>query len=372
GIRFALRPNVTSWALLCAAQIGALGCSASAVWAAPAAALMAMCCVLRPTRRGLATFGIGALASGYVLIAGWLLRGELQPMLAPEIRQFYFGAQFDSALSHVFGISRLLQFGIASVLVAWACWGAGLARRFAIVFPLAVWLVLLNPYWDGWVSANLTGPSFWRAMWSLPAPILMTLVIVAPLQFGRDGNRMAQLGSRIACVAAIAAFAFGVPRFSTISAENGAPANMGIWIGAPSVKIPPPGRQWARMLTESVPAGSFVVAPPRVSVWISTFHDRAYPLQSRRLYLNRHAAFLGLDDIDDRSAMTRYVAGMASGTDTAAAFRRGLDHFLISAVCLRDSDLAPESRLVLQDTGFRRTQKADPYEIWVREPPQSR
>jgi len=366
GIRFALRPNLSSWTLLCAAQIGALGCSSSAVWAAPAGALMAMCCGLRPTRRGLATLAVGALASGYVLIAGWLLRGELQPMLVTEIREFHFGAQFDSALSHVFGISRRLQFGVASVLVAWACWGAGLARRFAIVFPLAVWLVLLNPYWDGWVAANLTGPSFWRAMWSLPAPILMTLILVAPLQFGRIGNRRRQIGSRIACVAAVVAFAVGVPRYSTFSAENAAPANMGIWLGAPTLKIPSLNQKWAALLTESVPPGSIVLAPPHISVWISTFHDRAYPLQTRKVYLHRHAAFLGVDDTDERTAMTRYVGGMAAGVDPAAAFRRGLDRYRIDGVCLRDSPLAAESRLALEAAGFRRTQRADQHEIWVR------
>jgi hypothetical protein len=367
GIRFALRPGIASWTLLCAAQIGALGCSSSAVWAAPAGALMALCCGLRPTRRGLATFAVGALASSYVLIAGWLLRGELQPMLATEIREFHFGAQFDSALTHVFGISRLLQFGVASVLLAWACWGAGLARRFAIVFPLAVWLVLLNPYWDNWVAANLTGPSFWRAMWSLPAPILMTLILVAPLQFGRNGSRRALLGSRVACVAAVATFALGVPRYSTFGADNAAPADMGIWLGAPSIQIPSLNRKWAALLTESVPPGSFVVAPPNISVWISTFHDRAYPLQTRRLYLYRHAAFLGVDDTEDRTAMTRYVGGMATGGNPAAAFGRGLDRYQIAGVCLRDSPLAAESRLVLQATGFRRTQRADQHEIWVRE-----
>jgi len=367
GIRFSLRPNVASWALLCAAQIGALGSSSSAVWAAPAGALMAICCGIRPTRRGFATLGLGALASGYVLAAGWLLRGELQPMLAAEIRPFAFGAQFDSALSHVFGTSRLLQFGIASVLVSWACWSAGLARRFAIVFPLAVWLVLLNPYWDGWVAGNLTGPSFWRAMWSLPAPILATLAIVAPLQFAGRGHRLTTSASWLACACAALAFALFVPRYSTLSAENEAPANMGIWLGVPRAKVPPTYMKWAKLLTESVPPGSIVVAPPNISVWISTFHDRAYPLQARRLYLYRNAAFLGQDDIDGRTAMTLYVGGTASGPETAAAFGRGLEHFRIAGVCLQDSPLAPEARQVLQTSGFRRTHGDAEYEVWVRQ-----
>ena len=145
---------------------------------------------------------------------------------------------------------------------------------------------------------------------------------------------------------------------------------MGIWIGVPSVKIPPLASQWAARLTDSVPPGSFVVAPPYVSVWISTFHDRAYPLQARRLYLYRHATFL--DDTDDRTAMTRYVGGTATGDDPDAAFGRGLAHFQIAGVCLSDSPLAPGSRVVLAAAGFRRTHRADEHEIWVRDESLSR
>ncbi|MEO2005776.1 MAG: DUF6077 domain-containing protein, partial [Candidatus Poribacteria bacterium] len=42
GIRFALQPNPRRWLALAAAQIAALGCSSTALWAAPVAALIAM------------------------------------------------------------------------------------------------------------------------------------------------------------------------------------------------------------------------------------------------------------------------------------------------------------------------------------------
>jgi hypothetical protein len=167
AIQFALRPSLTSWGLLWAAQTAAVGCSSSAVWAAPAGALMALCCVLRPTAAGLGRFLVGALASAYVLGVGFLLKGDIQGLLEPMIETRAFGEQLGNALHHTLGTGNLWAFGVAAVLVAWACCARGLAQRFAIALPLAVWIVLLNPYLDHWVSANLTGPSYWRAMWSL-------------------------------------------------------------------------------------------------------------------------------------------------------------------------------------------------------------
>jgi hypothetical protein len=364
AIRFALRPTLNAWLLLAAAQIGALGCSSTAVWAAPAGALTALCCGIRPTRRGVTTFALGALASGYVLLAGSLLRGELQPMLAPEIREFAAGAQFDSALTHVFGTSALLQFGVATLIVAWACCARDLGRRFATLLPLAMFVVLLNPYWDRFVSANVTGPSFWRAMWALPVPALMALVLTAPLQF--DFNRSARTASRVACVALLALFALGVPRYATFSADNGGAGGLGIWTGMPAPKIPPALLTWSRMLHEAVPSGAIVVAPANVSVWNPLFHARTHPLQARRLYLQRHAAVLGADDANERMLMTRFVGGENGWTDARTGFRDGLDRFSVAGVCLRDSEFAQTARDVMQEAGFIRSVEGPRYEIWVR------
>src|SRR6185436_18038474 len=47
AIRFALQPTGRHWLLLAAAQISALGCSATALWAAPLAALCALLAAIR-------------------------------------------------------------------------------------------------------------------------------------------------------------------------------------------------------------------------------------------------------------------------------------------------------------------------------------
>jgi hypothetical protein len=364
AIGFARQPTGRRWLLLCAAQIGALGCSAAAVWVAPAGTWMALVCALNPSRRGLVTFTWGALSSLYVLMIGWLLKGELQPLLEAELAEVAFGGRFSTALGQVFGDSWLLIVGIAAMLVTWACCNQDLTRRFAIVFPLAILLVPLNPYWDQWISGNLTGPAYWRAFWCLPAPILITLVLVSPLQL--SGDRWLKWAGRGVSLALVATYAISIPAHSTLGSHNPGMAGVGIWAGVPGVKAPPTSYRWAALLSDSVPPGSIVLAPPAISVWIPTFHDRAHPLQARRMYLDRQIAPLGAENVKQRKNMTLFVAGENPWPSPRRAFGHGLANFNVAGVCLRNSAVAPTARAVLAGVGFRLEHHDETYEIWVR------
>jgi hypothetical protein len=360
AMQFALRPSLPRWGLLFAAQIAAVGCSSSAVWAAPIGAFTALCCVVRPTPEGLRRFLLGALASAYVLGVGFLFKSNLQAVIGPITETHAPGAQLGSALRVVLGEANLWVFGVAAVLSAWACCGRGLAQRFAIALPLAVWLVLLNPYLGHWVTANVTGPSFWRSMWSLPVPILMALVLISPLHLARSA------ASRVACVALCAAFLAVVPAFGALSERNQGIGGVGIRVGRQRAKAPEVPYRWAAALNAAVPTGAIVVAPPDVSVWVTTFHDHAHPLQTRRLYLDHHRAHLGNDNVELRMFMTQYAGGGGEAQNAGALFARGLRTFDVKGVLLRNSGRAVEARAILERLGFERTLHAVDHEIWVR------
>ena len=119
-----------------------------------------------------------ALASTYVLGMGWGMKQavdldrearakpatqDAQPLRAQKaaerMRRHQPGNQLEEALALVTGHSHLRTATLVALLAAWACCGRGLARRFAIVVPLAVTLVVLNPYTTVWISENVTGPS---------------------------------------------------------------------------------------------------------------------------------------------------------------------------------------------------------------------
>jgi hypothetical protein len=252
ALRFARRPNLRDWAMLAMAQIAAVGCTSSALWAAPAGAVMALCSAVRPSRDGLKTVVLGALASVYVFAAAWLVRRSLVGEVTGSLSQGgqhatpqLHGALVTNALVTVLGDSRLLIFGILALLTGWVFAPPGLGRRFALVFPLGVLLGLLNPSIADWVATNVTGSTYWRSMWALPLPIVMALMLTWPLHLGGGLSRK---GMRYAAwVVLLAAFALLVPRYNGLSGENG------VRLTWPGLKVPDADYRWARAVNESVP-----------------------------------------------------------------------------------------------------------------------
>src|SRR5262245_16170870 len=139
GLRSRARPNLRDWILLCAAQVSAVGSRSTALWIAPSVALTALLCGVRLSRAGLSTMLVGALASTYVMGVAWLtklsLAGRFGGMFsgvrgAYDLRGGEAWSSMHYALVVALGDSRLLAFGVASVLASWAVAAPGIARRF--------------------------------------------------------------------------------------------------------------------------------------------------------------------------------------------------------------------------------------------------
>lgn len=361
ALDFARRPDRAGWLRLAAAQVAALGCSATALWAAPAGAGMALASALRPDREGGRRLGLGALASGYPLAAGLLLKATTSQTI-PELAapgDVIWGAmtglpadvgQVERALVTALGQGRVLAFGIACLFLGWAACPPGPARRFAIALPLAAALVLLDPFCEDLVAANLTGPVYWRAAWALPVPVLFALVLVAPL-------RLPGAGGRVACAAALALFALGVPHTSGFSPRNG------VEIDWPRLKLSPEHLIAQRL--DQIAPGLPVVAPGLVGTWVPVFHHHAYPLSVRH-YLRTQRSRIGEEDYRERTLMTRFAAGDASDPQAAAVFARGLEHQHVQAVCLTLSATTPAARRILRAAGFERRLQTTDLEVWAR------
>lgn len=364
ALRFGVRPNLRDWMLLMAAQIAAVGASSSALWVAPLGATMALCCAVRPSRRAVTVVLLGMLASVYVLVAASLVRTSLDGRFAGAAIASPEGVvdapPVQSAAVAILGDSRLLVFGIASLLTGWAFAPAGLARRFAVVFPLAVAVGLLNPYLASWVAANITGPSYWRSMWALPLPIIMTMVLTAPLDLGR--GRSGQWIGRAVWLGLLAAFALFVPRFSGLSAANG------VALGWPRLKVPAAPFEWAAVVNASVPRRSHVAVASDIATWMVTRHHHAYPLLVRH-YLHIAKGVLEPRELFERAAMQRFLDSPELVEATPEQFRNDLDRFQIRAVCLVSSPRAGAARAILQQAHFRPTLRSDDYELWVRTEP---
>jgi hypothetical protein len=366
ALEFGLAPSRRSWLRLAAAQVAALGASATALWAAPLAASSALVCALAPSRRGLRLFALGALSSLYLVGAGLWLRRELaaDAAAAPPARDEELerardahapGVQLGRSLELVLGDGRLRSAALAASVLGWAALGPGLARRYAILVPAlaALWLA---PHASRFVAENATGPSYWRALWVVPAPTLLALVLTSPLQLA---GRLRRLG-QAACLGLVAAFALGVPARSSLSPRNG------VRIGWPGLKVPPAEYRWAEILTRSVPPGSRVVAPLAVSTWIPVFQRRAFPLVVQGVYLRRYRR-----EIDEEDRVLRYTATLVAGgqrprEDAERLFAEALDRYGVRGVLLRHSPGVEASQAVLAEAGFRRLGRHGQLELWVR------
>jgi hypothetical protein len=372
AMEFALRPSLARWGLLASAQIAALGSSSAALWAAPAAGAIGLCSALAPTRRGARLLAVGLLASGYLLGAGLVAKGWMQAEAAAQLPSSPHevqereraereldrpGVRLERALSEVLGDAHLRRFAIACLLVAWAASPVALARRFALVAPLAVALVLLNPFASGWMVANATGQSYWRSLWALPVPILITLTLLAPLgiRAGAPGWR-----GRAAWALLLGAFLLLVPARWGPGLENG------VRLGWPSLKVDPVAYRWAEELASQVPPGSQVVAPADVGLWLPTFGGRVFPLLVRNLYLEPFRPQLGDAEVSLRRWMTGIAGGEVSGPAFAPTFRQGLERFRVSGVCLLIGPGAEPIREVLRAEGFRLHVQDRAHEIWVK------
>lgn len=363
AIRFALAPGWRNALLLSAAQIAALGCSASLIWVAPFSVAVAMASALELRPRSLRTLALGLATSAYLIAAGLAVKAGMSSVPAMA-RPFDPAVQLNNALGLVLGSDTLLVVSLGAILCAWACWPAGgsgrsgLARRYAIAFPLAVCVLLLNPYLADFVHRNITGPSLWRAMWALPVPVLLALVLTAPVQLRGVGFRRA--AGPALCCALLLAFAAFVPKYSTLSPKNRVVMQM------PQLKVDSLAFAVAKNLTESVPARAQVVVPHRIARWLTTFHEHPHPLLVGA-YLNHAESQLGASDLDLRRSMTALASGQAQDPDTAAVeFEAGLSHFDIAAVCLRKTSQASALRPRLQRSGFERSLDGDGFEIWLR------
>jgi hypothetical protein len=343
------------WILLGASQIAAIGCTSSALWVAPASAALALAAAFRPSPQSLKIAAIGVLGSVYVLVQAVLVRVRLADVRASWTAPGGDpGAQLLAAFVTILGDSRLLLVGLGTLLVAGAVSAPGLARRFAVACPLVLLVALLNPYVAAWASMNVTGPSYWRSMWALPLPILMTLVLTSPLRIVPSRP----LTGRLLCVGLVVAFALLVPQYGALSHTNG------VQLGWPGLKVPVVPYRWAAIINQSVPPGTPVAVPPAIDPWIGTFRPHARPLVVRH-YLWHQSGVPG-EEIQRRWWMQQALATPELVDGAPQQFREDLDRFRVGAVCLANSPRGGTARAILTGAGFRRTIREDDYELWVR------
>jgi hypothetical protein len=379
GLRFGAQPTQRRWLLLFAVQIAAVGCSSSALWSVPIAAGLAVLSTVRWDRNLLKTLTLAGLASYYVVGVGLTLVGDMERVAAVVSDDKAPGVDLEFAFDRVLGDGAVRIAALAAVLMAWAFRRRGPARRFAILIPLVVFVLVLNPYWSEQVSRYLTGPSYWRAMWSLPVPILIALILTASLQL--DRGSLQRKTAAAAAVLAMFAFVALVPDFSALSRNNR--VRFGEF---GKIKAPFKWYTLASMLAHLAPPKSMVVAPQKAALWVHTFHHHPFVTSSRELYVQRIAAELGIEEADRRMFMSEVVSVPSEDVElrireTAGyrrrhevdnpvqRFRQGLRRYDVGGVCINTkAPLYAPIVKVLQAKAFTLKRQRFGFQIWIRSP----
>jgi hypothetical protein len=372
GLRFGQAPSARRFVLLCAAQIAAIGCTSSALWSAPIAAVLAVASAVPIDRRSLSVLGLSLVSSAYVVGVGLTLIGDMGDVSASLESSLQAGHRLRDAIAWTLVDGPLAFFAWGSLLVAWTL-RSGAAQRFALVVPLVVLLSVLNPFFEEETRRFVTGPAYRRAMWALPLPALMTLVLTAP-----RGLELPDWVRRGAVAFACALYVLLVPGHYGLSEANR------VTLGVPRLKVDPGEYAPAARLNEVAPPGSAALAPQQIALWLQSFHGHPKILYAREPYLARIRRTLGPEEAETRMRLSEVVSAkfdVEKRTRESDGFRRRrrlgmtevwfrekLRHYDIRAVSLnKRASHAVQVRRALANDGFSKRSSGGGYEEWIRE-----
>ncbi|HKZ11333.1 MAG TPA: DUF6077 domain-containing protein [Rhodanobacteraceae bacterium] len=352
ALLYARHGGLRHWLLLFAAQVAALGVSASALFVAPAAAAFGLAGGWSADARSSRRFAAGMLASVYVFGAGW------------AIASVTHGGQALVSSSPMPGIPQILddtwgwcstRLLLVALLAAWAFVRDPVRARYFSAGAFFFLLAVLNPYTVRIVADHFVGVyTYWRLTWALPLPLFLAVLLHGLVE--RASRMRPGVLAASACVA-LAAFAvvFG-GRFGTLRSANT------VTFGLPGPKVSPVEYQVAARIAKDVSENGVVLAPEAVSIWLPSFVVHPELLGVRELYLTR--AF-SPDDAARRSLLMRYVGGQHRPPGSAAWFADALRRYGLSAVVFVHS--APwrgEMENVLERHGWRPLSSGT-YDTWV-------
>ena len=353
ALLFGRHGGVRHWLLLFAAEIAALGVSASALFVAPAAAALGLAGGWSANTASSRRFALGMLASAYVFGAGWAMASVTH------------GGQALVSSSPMPGVLPILddtwgwwstRLLLVALLAAWAFVANPIRARYLSAGAFFFLLAVLNPYTVRVVADHFVGVrTYWRLTWALPLPLFLAVLLDGVIERALAVRPKALAACACAALACLA-IAFGW-RFGTLRSANA------VTLGAPGLKVNPVEYQVAARIAEDVPEKGVVLAPQSVSIWLPGFVAHPELLGVRGLYLTNT---FPRQEAMRRSLLMRYVAGEHRPPDSAALFADALGRYGLTAVVLMHS--APwrgEMEDVLERRGWRPL-ASGAYDIWVK------
>jgi hypothetical protein len=359
ALEFALDPGWKRFLRLAGAQIAALGMSATALWAAPITAGLAVASATDLRRLPIRNLLWGLLASAYVLALALALREETVGLFRSAGDRWQERANATGAMQLVLGDGAGGYVFLFALIGSWGLATSDLLRRFCIVFALGFLLLFWNPFADAWVAAWVTGkPTYWRVFWLAPLPMLLALALTAPLDL-LPNRRLRWAAFLLPAIAVL----FWAPGSATWARENDVRFGWLQW------KLPPWAGGVASTVVRYTQPGDFVLAPTKVALWIPALHAHPTPLVVRDPYLNalQMGGWIPHEEWKRRRALVGLVSGSGRLPNGEALLEEAIAGYPLAAVCLsRRARRWPELQQALQRSPLQRVAQGPRYEVWAR------
>lgn len=355
ALMYARHGGMRHWLLLFAAQIAALGVTASALFVAPAAAALGLAGGWSADATRSRRFVVGMLATVYLLGAAWVMASGTHGGQVLSVASPHPMPSVPQILDHTWGrwSTRLL---LVVLLASWAFVRDPVRARYFSAGAFFFLLAALNPYTVRFVADHSVGvETYWRLTWALPLPFFLAVILDDVIR------RVPHLKSKalavcLCLVLAALAAVFGW-RFGTLLCANS------VTLGTPGPKVPPVEYGVARRVAEQIPEESIVLAPEAVATWLPTFVVHPKLIGVRQMYLS--LAFTP-QETAQRSNMMRYVAGKYRPHDATTWFAESIRRFHVTAVVFTHSALwSKEIEMVLGSQGWQPL-SCGTYEIWMK------
>ena len=358
---YARRPSLARWALLLAAVVSGQGLTSSSLFISPIVVILGLLAGFQaPIKKSFLPFLAGCATLFYLAALVLKLRGDFGHELAGMVRHTGGLDLLKGNMGIFFGNLRWTIVSLLVLAAGWLVLRPGPARRLAIVFALASATIFFNPIWLDLIPA-LRAVEYWRLFWALPFPVLIPLILLAPL----DWRRLKPKIRPIVSLAAVLAFLVVLGRDHVLRRSN-------VRFGLPGLKVDPT-YSVVRTLGKAVPPRSRVLATDEIGIWLGTLQPQIFSLRIRGYDFNALERMFGPEEVRRRETLVAYVTGLIRNPESPAVFEEGLNRYAIAGVCFSHK-LAwrPEAVRILRGAGFGHLAIERNYEIWVRRPPLAR
>jgi len=308
---------VWDWLLLAASVISCVGFSASGIFVAPVALAAAALGGWRPgiTRRAALTLlpAIYPLACGLAVSGGFK---ALEPVFA------HMPARANLAVTTVFGENTQYLFLFALLAAPFLVRESGLRWKLLVVV-LIYFLLPLNPFTFKLLAKFTTRDAVWRILWCVPVVGIAAAAIVHAIEiaFERWGRRAV-----VVCVfLSVCGLAYLAP-YSSFATSNG------VSYSQRPLKVPQRDYATARDAIAATPAGTALLAPDTIAVWVPTFVQRPPLVSVRELYDEEMGVHMPPQEPRERRELRELVSGQEFPPDREQELLTALPRYQVGLI----------------------------------------